>query len=114
MSNDPKVPAGRVFTQEELSKITEISEDFFTHYSNRIRIAASQLEFRLFVGEVYLTAKNEPKAVENFCIVIPPGVALAVSTLLASTIANYEKQWGPIKKLEEVPLPAQAVKPLNS
>ena len=111
MSDDQKVLIGRVFTQEELSKLTEVSEDFFTHYSNRIRIAASQLEFRFFVGDVYPTVTGEPKVVENFCIVIPPEVALAVSTLLASTIAKYEKQWGPIKKLAEAPLPAQADQP---
>lgn len=113
MSDDEKVSSARVFTQEELSKLTEVSEDFFTHYSNRIRIAASQHEFRFFVGDVYPTVTGAPKVVEDFCIVIPPEVAIAVSTLLASTIANYEKQWGPIKKLAEAALPGQADQPLK-
>ena len=97
----------RVYSQEELAKHSEASGDFFTHYSNRIRIAASEVEFRFFIGEVYPTAKGTPRVVEDFCVVVPPQVALAVSTLLASTIEKYEKQWGPIKKADEAPIHMQ-------
>jgi len=103
MSDDHKPPRAGTFSQEELAKRTEVSEDFFTHYSNRIRIAASQLEFRFFIGEVYPMVKGEPKVVEDFCIVIPPELAREVSKLLSSTIETYEKQWGPIRKAEEGP-----------
>ena len=92
---------------DEVRKHTKISEDFYTVYCNHIRVAMSQIDFRLFVGENYPTATGELTIIENLGIVMSPQQAKATLELLAGLVAAYEKNFGPIKPLTV--FPAQSV-----
>ena len=90
-------------SEEEMNKRTEIAEDFYTVYCNRLRIVASPIEFRLFVGEHYPTASRELKIVENLSITMSPEQAKASFELLGKVIASYEAKFGPIRDLSKIP-----------
>lgn len=88
---------------DEVRKHTKISDDFFTVYTNHVRIAMSQVDFRLFIGENYPTATGEPTITENLSIAMSPQQAKATLEVLAETVAVYEKNFGLIKPVTGFP-----------
>jgi hypothetical protein len=99
---------------EDIRKQTRISDDFYTVYSNHVRVTFSQIDFRVFVGEVYVTATGKTEIVENLCVAMPPQLAKAVLGLLQGSVAAHEKNFGvvpPPKIISEQIPPAQPAEP---
>jgi hypothetical protein len=81
---------------EQVRARTKISEDFYTVFSNQVRVAASATELRLFFGEIYPTATGEIKATENFSVVLTLIQAKSTLALLSDTIQRIEAMYGVI------------------
>jgi hypothetical protein len=101
----------RPLTPDEVKARTKISEDFYSVFSNQVRIAASPTEFRLFFGETYPTATGEIHIIENLSVVLTPMQAKSLAGVLAVIIQRFEAQNGPIlmtpkPQLAETPQPA--------
>lgn len=84
--------------EEDIRKRTKIAEDFYTIFSNHLRIAVNALEFRLFVGENYPKPTGELEIMETLSVVVTPAQARAIFDLLAGSIASYERLFGPIRR----------------
>jgi hypothetical protein len=97
----------RALSPQELAKNAKISEDFYTVFSNLVRISASATEFRIFFGETYPTASGETKVVENFCVVVTPAHAKAAASILVRAIEQVEAMFGTIA----TPRPLREPKP---
>jgi hypothetical protein len=119
MSHDPNVMGGPSIVvgtpmpEEELKKIIRISEDFYTVFSNHVRLAMSEDDFRLFFGEIYPTATNELVVTEHLCIALSPQRAKAVLSALTQTIAGYEKLFGTIKPQTIIPTASPVEAPVH-
>ena len=81
---------------EEVRAQTKISEDFYSVFSNHVRIAASATEFRLFFGENYPISTGEVKVIENFSVILTPVQAKSMLGVLAETIQKIETFFGVI------------------
>ena len=103
MSDEQPLLLTSPMSPDEVRKHTKTADDFFTVYSNHVRIAMSQVDFRLFVGENYPTATGELTIIENLSIVMSPQQAKATLEALAGTVATYEKNFGLIKPLTGFP-----------
>ena len=99
MDSKPQMTASMPITAAEVKARTKISENFYTVFSNQIRIAASPTEFRLFIGENYASAAGEVKVVENLSIVVTPTQAKALAANLAAIVQKIEAVCGPIPPL---------------
>jgi hypothetical protein len=93
----------RQLTEDEIKAITKISDDFFTVFSNQVRVAASATEFRLFFGENYPTATGEIKIIENLSVVLTPIQAKLLASNLFGVIQKLEAADGQIPVLQVVP-----------
>ena len=96
---------------EETRRRTKISEEFFTVFSNHVRVAVSQADIRMFIGENYPTAEGEIVINELLCVAMTPQQAKATLNLLAGTLSAYEKTFGEIKPLTAFPASAGAAQP---
>jgi hypothetical protein len=81
-------------TLDDVKAKTKISEDFYSIFSNQIRIAASQTEFRVFFGENYPTASGEIEVVENLSVVLTPAQAKNLALNLSAILEKYEEMAG--------------------
>lgn len=111
MADQQPILTSRSLSPEEVRKRTKIAEDFYSVFSNHVRVAASVTEFRLFFGENYPTATGEIEVIENFSIVLTPAQAKSMSSLLAETIQKIEALYGAIRDIRslqktETPQPA--------
>lgn len=111
MSEGTPIEFSPPMSPDEVRKQTKISDDFYTVYSNHARITFSQTDFRVFVGEIYLTSTSKTEIVENFCIAMSPQQAKAVLEVLQGTVAAYEKTFGAIPPLKIVPQQTPAAEP---
>lgn len=93
---------GGMFSAEEVKEKTEISQDFYTVFSNHTRIAVSPTEVRLFFGENYPTAKGEIRFIEDFCVVITPAQAKLLAQLMAESVQKMETVFGPIPDIDAI------------
>lgn len=84
---------------EEVKVQTKISEDFYSMFSNQIRVAASPTEFRLFFGENFPTAAGKIVIVEQFSIIITPVQAKNLAKLLSETVKALEEKFGVIPEI---------------
>jgi uncharacterized protein DUF3467 len=96
MTDNQPFVAKPMLTGDEVRKLTEVSEDFYSVFSNHARVAASPTEFRLFFGESYPTATNELRIKELLSIVVTPFQAKAVLGLLSEMIEKFEQSNGTI------------------
>jgi hypothetical protein len=96
-------------TQDELKARTKISEDFYSIFSNQVRIAASPAEFRLFFGENYPAASGEIEVVEILSVVLTPAQAKNLSVNLSTIIEKYEEMSGQIPVPPTLPLAATSL-----
>ncbi len=116
MAEEQKLIVSGPLSPDEVKARTKISEDFYTVFSNQVRIAASATEFRLFFGESYPTATGEIKIIENFSVILTPIQAKATLGILAETVQRMEALIGTIPDIaslqlketpvEETPQPA--------
>ncbi len=97
MSDEQKFLMTPALSEQEIRNQTEVSEDFRTIYCSHVRIAVSNSDFRLFVGETYPIATGKLKIIEHLCLAMTPQQAKATLQILSSTVANFEKQFGSIK-----------------
>ena len=102
MAEEQKPTTTPGLTPEQTAELTELSDDFFTFFSNHMRIMASPTEFRLFIGESFPTAKGSLKVTEHFCVVITPAQAKFVAVLLTNILRQLEARFGPVPSLEEL------------
>jgi hypothetical protein len=117
MAEKQRIITSEPLSPDEMSARTQISEDFHTVFSNRVRVAASATDFRLFFGETYPTATGEIKVIENFSVVVTPMQAKALSGILTEIIQKLEAQQGPIPVISEtqtVAPPAETPQPATS
>ena len=97
------ITVGAPISPEEVNKIIKISDDFYTIFSNHVRVAMAEDDFRFFFGEIYPTATNEIQIIEHLCVVMSPQKAKAVVSVLIQTMNAYEKLYGPIKPPTIIP-----------
>jgi Protein of unknown function (DUF3467) len=89
-------------TPEQVKAATEISEDFYTVFSNHVRVSATATEFRLFFGENFQTATNEVKIIEKFSVVLTPVQAKALLRVLGEIVQKIEAATGTIPTIESL------------
>ncbi|MGO8791430.1 MAG: DUF3467 domain-containing protein [Terriglobia bacterium] len=100
----------QALTPDQVKEITEISEDFFTVFSNQVRVAASPVEFRLFFGENYPTASGKMRIIEHLSVILTPMQAKLLASNLVGVIQRIESDHGPIPVPQESqPAPPTAV-----
>jgi len=103
MSDEQNIRWSSPLSEQEVRKQTRLAEDFFTVYCNHIRITMSTVDFRLFVGETYPDAGGKLNIVENLSVAMTPEQAKATLDVLSGLVDNYEKSFGPIKRLPKAP-----------
>jgi Protein of unknown function (DUF3467) len=96
MSDEPQLVFTPPLSIEETRKRTKTAEKFFTVFCNHVRVALSQTEFRVFIGETYPTAAGELLVTEMLSIVMTPLQAKTTRDLLASMVSAHERQFGEI------------------
>jgi hypothetical protein len=89
-------------TPEQIRELVTFAPDFSTSYSNYVRVASSAMDFRIFFGQSYPTAKAEMIVVENFCVVLHPEQARKLRDLLSSLLPKTaeEEPQAPAKEAE--------------
>jgi hypothetical protein len=97
---------------EEIANVTVLADDFWSTYSNHVRMAASSTEFRMFVGEHYPDPKGDLRVVEKFSIAFSPIQAKAILGILSETIQKYEHVFGKISGVQELVDKAKAAQAL--
>jgi len=105
MNDEKQTQLISAMTAEEVRKNTKISEDFYTVFSNHVRVTASRIDFRLFFGESYPTATNEVRIIEQFNVALTPVQAKALLKLLEQVIQNVEAAGGTIPTIESLQWP---------
>lgn len=87
-------------TAEQVKSKTVISEDFYTVFSNHVRVTASLTEFRLFFGESFPAANDEMQIIEQFCVALTPVQAKMLFATLSEIIQKLELILGTIPTAE--------------
>lgn len=87
---------------EEVRQHTTIAEDFYTVFSNQVRVAAAPTEFRLFFGENYPAPTGELRIVERLSVVITPVQAKLLGKLLTQTVQKIDEMFGTIPDLDSL------------
>ena len=95
-------------TSDEAKAKTKISQDFFSVFSNQVRVAAAFTEFRIFFGENFPTATGEVLVIENLSVVLSPPMAKHLAEILTAVIQKVEALSGPIPVLQSPPSVAPA------
>ena len=111
MSDEKPLLFSPPLSTEEIRKRTKISEEFFTVFSNHVRVAVSQPDIRIFVGENYPTADGEIAITELLCVAMTPQQAKATLNLLTETLSAYERSFGEIKPLTTFPASSPTAQP---
>lgn len=97
----------------ELVARTKLSDNFYSVFSNHVRVAASPTEFRLFFGESYPTATGEIVVTENLSVVLTPIQAKLTLGVLSETIQKVESLHGVIPTIQPSQQ-AEATQPATS
>jgi hypothetical protein len=75
----------------EIKAQTKISKDFYSIFSNHVRIAASLTEFRIFFGENYPTAIGGIEVIEHLSVVLTTEQAKNLLSNLSVVIQKQEE-----------------------
>ena len=96
MSDEEKTLITPPLAGEQVQQQTRMADDFYTVFSNTLRISVSATEFRFYIGEHYQTPTGKLDIVEHLNIVFAPAQARAILDVLTQALTAYEKNFGPI------------------
>ena len=112
MGANPELKTSNGLTPEEVQARTKIADDFYTVFSNQVRISASGTEFRIFFGENYPDIKGEILVTEKMSIVMTPAQAKNLADKLSQVVKSIESMFGKIPEItnfrtvpQEKPIP---------
>lgn len=89
-------------TQEQILNATKIAEDFYTVFSNNIRLAVAPTEVRIVFGENTIDARGITSITELFSVVLTPTQAKFLAEQLTFAIGTLEAQFGPIHTFQAI------------